>query len=169
MNKKIMKAIAIVIFLWLFASCILSSCRIIAGGYLFYLSPISIIVDAINLISLGMCVVLAITQKKLKLLSIAAITHILCILWGFIATVIGIGMISISMKTSLFYLVLFIAAYACIVKTNVGNLFAVNDTKSEASKVQLQGKKQNEIYEQQLKDGIISQKEYNQLTGRNKV
>ena len=160
MNNKTMKTIAGIIFLGLFAYRLPSFIRIIALGGLYYLRPISIIIIVVRLACLLFWGVASFNNKKLGKISIAAaIVYVAITLYNLA------GSIRYSFPTVGFLLfIVFIAAYGIAMKAKNGSVFDVKDTASEAAKKQYQAEKQASVYDQQLKDGIITQEEYDQLT-----
>ena len=88
-------------------------------------------------------------------MGVIAIVYVVCAIVP-MGNSIRYGSLSI---TGLAILLLFIGAYVIALKANDEKVFNVQDTVSENAKKQLQTEKQSSVYEQQLKDGIISQEE----------
>ena len=160
MNNKTMKTIAGIIFLGLFAYSLVLFIRIIASGSLYYLGPISIIFFVVRLACPLFLGIASFNSKKLGKISIAAaIVYVAITLYNLA------GLIRYSFPTVGFLLlIIFIAAYVIAMKAKNGSVFDVKDTASEAAKKQYQAEKQATLYDQQLKDGIITQEEYDQIT-----
>lgn len=160
MNNKTMKFIAGIIFLGLLAYSLPSFIRIIASGGLYYLNPTSMILSVVRLACLLILGINSFNNKKLGKLSIAAaIIYVVITLYNLA------GAIRYRFPTvGLLLLVIFIAAFVLAMKAKNGTVFDVKDTASEAAKTQYQAEKQTSVYDQQLKDGIITQEEYDQLT-----
>lgn len=160
MNNKTLKTIAGIIFLGLFAYYLWPFINIIASGALFYTSPIYTILTVIRLVCLAILGISSLNNKKLGKISIAvAIVYVVITIYS-LASVIRYYFPTID----ILIFVIFIAAYVMAMTTKNGSVFNVKDTVSEAAKVQFQAEKQTLIYEQQLKDGIITQEEYDQLS-----
>lgn len=91
--------------------------------------------------------------------------------------IVYIGYIIINIVTSLQYgfsksaivnLAILITAFVLSQKSSGGTVFDTKDTSSEAAKVQAQKEKQTSIYDEQLKNGILTQEEYDQIMKNNK-
>ena len=65
-------------------------------------------------------------------------------------------------------LAILITAFVLSQKSSGGTVFDTKDTSSEAAKVQAQAEKQTSIYDEQLRDGILTQEEYDQIMKSNK-
>jgi len=159
MNSKTMKNIAGIIFLGLFAYH-LRLFMIIAPSGLYYSRPIIMINIVVRLACPLILGIASFNNKKLGKISIAAaIVYVVITLYNLA------GSIRYSFPTVDFLLlIVFIAAYVIAMKAKNGSVFDVKDTASEAAKKQYQAEKQVSVYDQQLKDGIITQEEYDQLT-----
>lgn len=65
-------------------------------------------------------------------------------------------------------LAILIIAFVLSQKSSGGTVFDTKDTSSEAAKVQAQAEKQTSIYDEQLRDGILTQEECDQIMKSNK-
>ena len=61
-------------------------------------------------------------------------------------------------------LLLLVAAFLLSAKANNEVIINTKDTASEAAKTQQQSEKQTSLYDEQLKNGILTQEEYDQIT-----
>lgn len=91
--------------------------------------------------------------------------------------IVYIGYIIINIITSMQYgfsasaltnLAILIIAFVLSQKSSGGTVFDTKDTSSEAAKVQAQAEKQTSIYDEQLRDGILTQEECDQIMKSNK-
>lgn len=86
--------------------------------------------------------------------------------------IVYIGYVIVNIITSMQYgfntraltiLAILIAAFVLSQKSSGGSVFDTKDTCSKVAKMQAQEKKQTSIYDEQLRNGILTQEEYNQI------
>lgn len=163
-NNKIINIVAGIIFLWRAANGVRGIVSQAIRGYLFYINPIYLVMNFYGIVVLSIMGVFALLQKKRgNVLNVLGIVYI--------------GYIIINIVTSLQYgfstsaivnLAILIAAFVLSQKSSGGTVFDTKDTSSEAAKVQAQKEKQTSIYDEQLKNGILTQEEYDQIMKNNK-
>lgn len=155
-NNKIINIVAGIIFLWRAVNGIRSVIYQAMGSYLFYINPIYLLMNLYGIIVLSIMGVFALRQKKRgKVLNSHGIVYI------------GLNIIT-SMQygfstSALTILAILIAAFVLSQKSSGGSVFDTKDTSSEVAKMQAQAKKQTSIYDEQLRDGILTQEEYDQI------
>ncbi len=160
MDKKTMKSFAAVIFFGLFLYNLYGCIKLISYG----MYPTYLIMYFVRLLCPLVCGFIVLGKKNSKSMGVIAIVYVVCAIVP-MGNSIRYGSLSI---TGLAILLLFIGAYVIALKANDEKVFNVQDTVSENAKKQLQTEKQSSVYEQQLKDGIISQEEYSQLVNGKK-
>lgn len=164
MNNKIINIVAGIIFLWLAFNGVWSIISQAVGGYLFYINPIYLVMNLYGIIVLPIMSVFAFRQKKRgKVLNVLGIVYI-----GYIIINIITSMQYGFSASELTNLAILITAFVLFQKSSGGTVFDTKDTSSEAAKVQAQAEKQTSIYDEQLRDGILTQEEYDQIMKRNK-
>lgn len=160
-NNKIINIAAGIIFLWRAFNGVWSIISQAVGGYLFYINPIYLVMNLYGIIVLTIMGVFALRQKKRgKVLNGLGIVYI-----GYVTVNIITSMqygFSASALTNL-NLAILIAAFVYSQKSSGGSVFDTKDTNSEAAKIQAQAEKQTSIYDEQLRDGILTQEEYDQI------
>lgn len=159
---KIMNIAAGIVFLWQAVDRIRSI--IYMRGYLFYINPINLVMGLYGIIVLAIMGVFALLQKKRgKVLNGFGIAYIVYV----IVTVITSMQYGFSAR-ALTNLAVLIAAFVLSQKSSGGSIFDTKDTSSAAAKMQAQAEKQAAIYNEQLRDGILTQEEYDQLMKNSK-
>lgn len=153
-NNKIINIVAGIIFLWRAVNEIRSVIH--QAMDLFYINPIDLLMALYGIIVLSIMGVFALRQKKR----------------GKVLNSLGIVYIGLNIITSMQYgfstraltiLAILIAAFVLSQKSSGGSVFDTKDTSSEVAKMQAQAKKQTSIYDEQLRDGILTQEEYDQI------
>lgn len=159
LDNKTINIVAGVIFLWRAFSSVTSIISQMAAGVLFYINPIYLVMTLYGIIVLSIMGANALRQKKRgKLLNGLGIIYI-----GYVVVNLFTALpYSLNVKT-LISLALLIAAFVLSQKACGGSVFDTSDTASEAAKVQIQAQKQTTIYDEQLRDGILTQEEYDQI------
>ena len=163
-NNKIINIVAGIIFLWRAFNGVWSIISQAVGGYLFYINPIYLVMNFYGIIVLSIMGVFAFRQKKRgKVLNVLGIVYI-----GYIIINIITSMQYGFSASALTNLAILITAFVLSQKSSGGTVFDTKDTSSEAAKVQAQAEKQTSIYDEQLRDGILTQEEYDQIMKSNK-
>lgn len=163
-NNKIINIVAGIIFLWRAVNGIWGIISQAMGGYLFYINPIYLAMNFYGIIVLSIMGIVALRQKKRgKVLNGLGIVYI-----GYIIVNIVTSMQYGLSASALTNLAILIAAFVLSWKSSGGTVFDTKDTSSEAAKVQAQVEKQASIYDEQLRDGILTQEEYDQIMKSNK-
>ena len=158
-NNKIINIVAGIIFLWRAVNGIRSIIYQAMEGYLFYTNPIYLVMNLYGIIVLAIMGVFALRQKKRgKVLNGLGIVYI-----GYIIVNIITSMQYGFSASALTNLAILIAAFVLSQKSSGGSVFNTKDTSSEAAKMQAQAEKQTSIYDEQLRDGILTQEEYDQI------
>lgn len=166
-NNKTINIVAGIIFLWRAFNRVWSIISQAVGGYLFYINPIYLVMNFYGIIVLSIMGVFAFRQKKRgKVLNVLGIVYIGYIIIN-IVTSMQYGF-SASALSALINLAILITAFVLSQKSSGGTVFDTKDTSSEAAKVQAQAEKQTSIYDEQLRDGILTQEEYDQIMKSNK-
>lgn len=131
---------------------------------MFYINPIYLVMNFYGIIVLSIMGAFAFRQKKRgKVLNVLGIIYIDYIIINII-TSMQYGF-SASALTNLAILII---AFVLSQKSSGGTVFDTKDTSSEAAKVQAQAEKQTSIYDEQLRDGILTQEECDQIMKSNK-
>lgn len=163
-NNKIINIVAGIIFLWRAFNGVRSIISQAVGGYLFYINPIYLVMNFYGVIVLSIMGVFAFRQKKRgKVLNVLGIVYI-----GYIIINIVTSMQYGFNASALINLAILVTAFVLSQKSSGGTVFDTKDTSSEAAKVQAQAEKQTSIYDEQLRDGILTQEEYDQIMKSNK-
>jgi len=162
LDNKTISIAAGVYFLWRAISCATTILSLVADGVLFYISPIFLIMTLYGAVVLTAMGIMALRRKqRSKVMNVLGIVYI-----GYaVINRFGAFQHFFNIK-ALVSLVLLIAAFVLSQKACGGSIFDTNDTTSEAAKVQIQSEKQTAIYDEQLRDGILTQEEYDQLMKR---
>lgn len=152
-NNKIINIAAGIVFLWRAVNGIRSVIYQAMGGYLlFYINPIYLVMNLYGIIVLAIMGVFALRQKKRgKVLNSLGIVYI-----GYVVINIITFMKYGFSASALTNLVSLIAAFVLSQKSSGGSVFDTKDTSSEAAKMQAQAEKQTSIYDEQLRDGILT-------------
>lgn len=157
-TNKIINIAAGIVFLWRAVNGI----RIVIqamGGDLFYINPIYLVMELYGIIVLAIMGVFALRQKKRgKVLNSLGIVYI-----GYVTKNIIDSMQYGFRASALTILAIIIAAFILSQKSSGGRVFDTKDTSSETAEMQAQAEKQTSIYNKQLCDGILTQKEYDQI------
>lgn len=158
-NNKIINIAAGIAFLWQAVNGIRSVIYQAMGGYLFYIKPIYLVMNLYGIIVLAIMGVFALRQKKRgKVLNGLGIVYIVYVTIKIITSMqYGFS------ASTLTILAILIAAFVLSQKSSGGSVFDTKDTSSEAAKMQAQAEKQTSIYDEQLRDGILTQEEYDQI------
>ena len=131
---------------------------------MFYINPIYLVMNFYGIIVLSIMGVFAFRQKERgKVLNVLGIVYI-----GYIIINIITSMQYGFSASALINLAILITAFVLSQKSSGGTVFDTKDTSSEAAKVQAQVEKQTSIYDEQLRDGILTQEEYDQIMKSNK-
>lgn len=163
-NDKIINIVAGIIFLWRAFNGVWSIISQAVGDYWFDINPIYLVMDFYGIIVLSIMGVFAFRQKKRgKVLNVLGIVYICSIIIN------NINSMQYGFSASaLINLAILITAFVLSEKSSGGTVFDTKDTSSEAAKVQAQAEKQTSIYDEQLRDGILTQEEYDQIMKSNK-
>lgn len=154
---KVFNILAGIIFLWRAVNGVRAIVFQATRGFLlFRIDPIYLVMELYEIIVLSIMGVFALRQKKRgKVLNGLGIVYI-----GYtILNIIKILRYGFSPST-LIDPVILIAAFVLSRNTK--------DTSSEAAKVRAQAEKQISIYDEQLRNGILTQEEYDQIMKNNK-
>ena len=153
---KVFNILAGIIFLWRAVNGVRAIVFQATRGSLFRIDPIYLVMELYEIIVLSIMGVFALRQKKRgKVLNGLGIVYI-----GYtILNIIKILRYGFSPST-LIDPVILIAAFVLSRNTK--------DTNSEAAKVRAQAEKQISIYDEQLRNGILTQEEYDQIMKNNK-
>lgn len=159
LDNKTINIVAGVIFLWRAFKSVTSFISNAASGVLFYIGPFHLVMTVYGIVVLSIMGINALHQKKRgKLLN------------GFGIVYIGYDLVNILTSLpyslnvrSLSYFAVLVAAFIYSQKACGGSVFDTSDTVSEAAKIQIQAQKQTAIYDEQLRDGILTQEEYDQI------
>lgn len=153
---KVFNILAGIIFLWRAVNGVRAIVFQATRGSLFRIDPIYLVMELYEIIVLSIMGVFALRQKKRgKVLNGLGIVYI-----GYtILNIIKILRYGFSPST-LIDTVILIAAFVLSRNTK--------DTSSEAAKVRAQAEKQISIYDEQLRNGILTQEEYDQIMKNNK-
>lgn len=156
-NNKIINIAAGIVFLWRAVNGIRSVIYQAMGG--FYINPIYLVMNLYGIIVLAIMGVFALRQKKRgKVLNSLGIVYIGYVVINIITSMkYGFSASALTNPVSL------IAAFVLSQKSSGGSVFDTKDTSSEAAKMQAQAEKQTSIYDEQLRDGILTQEEYDQI------
>lgn len=159
LHNKTINIVAGVIFLWRAFSSVTSIISQVVAGVLFYISPIYLVMNLYGIVVLSIMGVHALRQKKRgKLLNGFGIVYLSYVVVNLFTALPH----SLNVRT-LISLALLGAAFVLSQKACGGSVFDTSDTASEAAKVQIQAQKQTSIYDEQLRDGILTQEEYDQI------
>lgn len=159
-SNKIISIASGVIFLWQAVSAIRSMIsQIMAGGLSVYF-----VINLYGAIVLAVMGIYALCRKKRgKVLNVLGIVYIG--VWAVrIASFMRYG---IAVR-AIINVAVTVAAFVLSQKSTGGTVFNAKDTSSEAAKKQTQTDKQISIYDEQLRDGILTQEEYNQIMKNSK-
>ena len=157
-NKTICIA-ASILFFWRAFNSISSLFSQIINGTLFYISPLYLIMLLYGIVVQALMGYKAAKQQQRgKLLNRCGIVYI-----AYVAVNLFTAFPYSFNLTTLISLVLLIAAFVLSQKACGGAIIDTNDTTSEAAKTQIQAQKQTTIYDEQLRDGILTQEEYDQI------
>lgn len=153
---KVFNILAGIIFLWRAVNGVRAIVFQVTRGSLFRIDPIYLVMELYEIIVLSIMGVFALRQKKRgKVLNGLGIVYI-----GYtILNIIKILRYGFSPST-LIDPVILIAAFVLSRNTK--------DTSSEAAKVRAQAEKQISIYDEQLRNGVLTQEEYDQIMKNNK-
>lgn len=164
LDNKTVSIIAGVIFLWQAFNRVTGLISQAMAGVLFYISPISLAMSLYGIIVLSIMGVKALRKKmRGKLLNSLGAIYI-----GYLIVNIVTSMRYGFSASAITNLAILIAAFVLSQKSSGGTIFDTKDTSSEAAKVQAQAEKQTTIYDEQLRDGILTQEEYDQIMKNNK-
>lgn len=167
MNKRTMKLIALIIWVIMLVNCIDGLLRshivITRWGAVSGIPLHSLALMWIRALSLLVCIIVLMLGKRRLILNVSAVLYIVGRLFS-VSIDSALYGFSVS-ATLIIHIALFIIAYL-LAWSVTGEKHILKDTESENAKIQKE--KQVSIYEQQLKDGIITQDEYNQLVNKNK-
>lgn len=149
-NNKIINIAAGIVFLWRAVNGIRSVIYQAMGG--FYINPIYLVMNLYGIIVLAIMGVFALRQKKRgKVLNSLGIVYIGYVVINIITSMkYGFSASALTNPVSL------IAAFVLSQKSSGGSVFDTKDTSSEAAKMQAQAEKQTSIYDEQLRDGILT-------------
>ena len=109
---------------------------------------------------LGIPVLIILGVQALRQKKRGNVLNILFLIYYSFTIGIRIGSLTLS---GLVPILILAAAFALTKNAENGTLFKVLDTTSEAAKAQAQTMQQNSIYDEQLKAGILTQEEYDQI------
>lgn len=109
---------------------------------------------------LGIPVLIILGVQALRQKKRGNVLNILFLIYISIYALIRVSSLTLS---GLVPMLILVAAFALTKKAENGTLFTVQDTTSEAAKAQAQTMQQNSIYDEQLKAGILTQEEYDQI------
>lgn len=162
-DHKIANIVAGVIFAWRAFNSGTTIVSQVASGNVFYISPIYLVMTLYGIAVSAVMGHYALRQKaRSKVLSVLGAVYIGYVIVNFVTA------LPHSMNAgTLISMALLIAAFVLSQKACGGTVFHTDDTKSEAVKARIQAEKQNTIYDEQLRDGILTQEEYDQIM-RNK-
>ncbi len=123
----------------------------------------------INLCGILLGIVLGVTALRIKdrsmILNIIAGVYVVTIAASALSTMFTMGLkASSALVTAVISIAIVIVAL--MMSSSKSAFFNVKDTVSEAAKQQIQAEKQTTIYDEQLRDGIITQEEYDQIMGK---
>ena len=156
MNKKVIKNIAGAVCAGLFVYNLIP---LITGSWI-YMMPLPIILMFVKLVCLLILTINLFVSKN----SIGKFAQLVA------AAYTAIELFSLAEKSMFAFpmvgailLVVFVTTFLMAVKTVNGKLYDTTDTTSEAAKVEMQAVKQEEIYDQQLRDGILTKEEYDMI------
>ena len=163
-NNRIINIAAGIIFLWRAFNGVREIVSLAMKRYLFYINPIYLVMNLYGIIVLSVMGVFALRQKRRdKVLNGLGIVYIGYIIINIVKT------LQYGFSTSaLISLVILIAAFVLSQKSSGGTVFDTKDTNSEAAKVRAQAEKQTSIYDEQFRNGILTQEEYDQIMKKNK-
>lgn len=149
-SNKTISIAAGIIFLWQAAAGIWSMLQM--GGYFYHIARFYLVIDLYEIVVLTVMGVFALRQKKRgKLLNYLGMAYI-----GYVLGEI----ITFFQVSTLLRLAILIVAFVLSQKSNAGFIM---EPKSEAAKTRAQAQMQSSIYAQQLRDGILTQGEYDQI------
>lgn len=111
------------------------------------IAQVTLIINAIGIVVFSFMGFYVLRQKK--------VSKILMALWSLPITIISVWNSVLKEEY-----VLPVILFAALILSRTG----YGDPNSEAAKVQAQTEKQTSIYDKQLKDGILTQEEYDQIT-----
>lgn len=158
-DNKTINIVAGVVFLWRAFRGVTGIITQIANGVLFYINPIQLVMSLFGIIVLSIMGISALRQKKRgKLLNAFGGIYI-----GYVVVNLFTALPYSLSASAITSLALLVAAFILSQKACGGSVFDTNDTASEAAKVQIQAQKQTTIYDEQLRDGILTQEEYDQI------
>ena len=159
LDNKTINIAAGVIFLLRALSSVTSIFSQMAGGVPLFLNPIRLIMALYGLVVLSIMGIQALRQKKRgKALNSLGYVYLGYVIFNLFSAFPH----SLNVQT-LVSLALLVAAFVLTQKASGGAVFDTKDTASEAAKVQIQAQKQTTIYDEQLRDGILTQEEYDQI------
>ena len=158
-DNKAINIAAGVVLLWRAFRGVTGIITQIANGVLFYINPIQLVMSLFGIIVLSIMGISALRQKKRgKLLNAFGGIYI-----GYVVVNLFTALPYSLSASAITSLALLVAAFILSQKACGGSVFDTNDTASEAAKVQIQAQKQTTIYDEQLRDGILTQEEYDQI------
>jgi len=124
----------------------------------------------INLCGILLGIALGVTALRIKdrsmFLNIIAGAYVVTIAASALSTVFTMGLLMASSALVTSVISIAIVIVALMMSSSKSAFFNVKDTVSEAAKQQIQAEKQTTIYDEQLRDGIITQEEYDQIMGK---
>lgn len=162
-DNKVVSIASGLFFLWQVIKGVRAIISLVAAGVVSYMNPITLLMWLYGIIVEAILGVNAMRQKKRsKLLNGFGIVHIGYVVVGILAEL----PYSFNVRT-LAYIALWVAAFVYSQKACGGSVFDISDTASEAAKIQIQAQKQTAIYDEQLRDGILTQEEYDQIMKNN--
>ena len=155
MEKKVMKNIAAAVCAGLFVYTLLP---FVTGSW-YYMMPLPIILMFIRAVCL---LILAISLFHGK--QIGGFTKFVAVIYAVIELFVMAENLRFGFNfLQILLLALFVGTFLMAVKTESGHLIDTTDTTSQAAMVVQQGAKQEEIYDQQLRDGILTKEEYDMI------
>lgn len=166
-NKKVNSIICGIVFLFLAFGAMASSIGLYPYDDLTGIGRIDLALSLCGFLIMSVMGVLALRQmNRSKVLNAMAIVFLVCRIAYYI--VVGIKyevnpdlMASNLMKA--YFLVFFIGAFVLSQKAGRDSGTKIDDSASEAVKMQAQEKMQTEIYWKQMQNGILAQEEYDQI------
>lgn len=158
-KNKLLSIVCALFFFWRAVSAAINLVTLAGLGHLRYNSVVALIMTVYGIaVSAAMGVYALRRKMRGKTLNALAIIYIGYIVFNIIRS-IGYG----GTVRSLISLALLIAAFVLSQKACGGTFSWLRDTQSEAAKMREQTEKQSSIYDEQLRAGILTQEEYDQI------
>ena len=162
-TQRVISIVASAIFLWRGINCLIDINELIADGSIFWIPITELLILLFETAVMLLLGIFALFQKKRgKLLNGCGLLYIAYLVVRFLRFLPYSFHVIAIMR-----LVLLTTAFFLSQKVCGGVVFDTKDTASEAAKIQIQNQMQTMIYDEQLRDGILTQEEYDQIM-RNK-